>query len=512
MSHRTVIRTVITPRAITRRVGPAGAGGGATTFAALTDKATADLPAINTPLASALSGKQPLDADLTSWALIARAAGFDTFTGTPSSANLRALVTDETGTGALVFGTGPTFVGLTNTGALNLATGTTFTYGTGIAASHRTALGLGSLATQSGTIADYLTIASASATYLPRRSTIIVGGTTPAFPGPLVEQPALLNGRREWLGPAGSHLQFDGFDWYLGCTDGVDTYSATVNDPTDEPWKIMPATWGIVNGTGAPTLTIDPPTLVPVTPFTGTIALAADQYGRLSPTDMIGLGPYVSDALNVGINADGGFLTAGTGGTLPLERGGTGSTTASDARIALGAGTTGAELFGAADAAAANQVLGTRVYKKSQDEILTDVSLGTRTVSTDFANDSELSNIPLQANATYRVEWCIFGQAPSTEFLKMRFNYPARAFSDVAGSAISSGAWGNAAPTNTNGGSTTIAWANHVGASQTRGHTGFMTINVGAAGGNLGMQWGKVATGLGSSIIKKDSYFIVTKL
>ena len=34
-----------------------GTGGGATTFSALTDKATADLPEINTPLASALAGK-----------------------------------------------------------------------------------------------------------------------------------------------------------------------------------------------------------------------------------------------------------------------------------------------------------------------------------------------------------------------------------------------------------------------------------------------------------------------
>jgi hypothetical protein len=396
MSHRTVIRTVITPRAITRRVGPAGAGGGATTFAALTDKATADLPAINTPLASALSGKQPLDADLTSWAGVTRAAGFDTFTGTPSSANLRALVTDETGSGALVFGTGPTFVGLTNTGNLNLATGTTFTYGTGIAASHRTALGLGSLATQSGTIADYLTIASASATYLPRLSSITVTGTTPAFPGPLVEQPALLNGRREWLGPAGSHLQFDGFDWYLGCTDGVDTYSATVNDPTDEPWKIMAPTWGIVNGTGAPTLTIDPPTLVPVAPFTGTIALAADQYGRLSPTDMIGLGSYVSEALNVAVNANGGFLTAGTGGTLPLARGGTGSTTASDARIALGGvddSSTGAALFGAATVAAANTAL----------NISETAGVGPVTASTQNVDTNVGSSIPVAAG-TYLIE------------------------------------------------------------------------------------------------------------
>ena len=54
-------------------------------------------------------GFQPLDSDLTSWAGVTRASGFDTFVATPSSANLLALVTDETGSGSLVFGTQPTF-------------------------------------------------------------------------------------------------------------------------------------------------------------------------------------------------------------------------------------------------------------------------------------------------------------------------------------------------------------------------------------------------------------------
>lgn len=52
---------------------------------------------------------QPLDADLTSWSGVTRAAGFDTFAATPSSANLAALVTGETGTGALVFNNAPSF-------------------------------------------------------------------------------------------------------------------------------------------------------------------------------------------------------------------------------------------------------------------------------------------------------------------------------------------------------------------------------------------------------------------
>jgi hypothetical protein len=58
-------------------------------------------------IAAADAAFQPIDADLTSWAGVTRAAGFDTFVATPSSANLASLVTGETGSGALMFGTSP---------------------------------------------------------------------------------------------------------------------------------------------------------------------------------------------------------------------------------------------------------------------------------------------------------------------------------------------------------------------------------------------------------------------
>jgi hypothetical protein len=80
---------------------------------------------------------QAFDADLTSWAGVTRATGFDTFAATPSSANLAALVTNETGSGALVFATSPTLVTpnlgtpsaitLTNGTDLPIITGTTGT-------------------------------------------------------------------------------------------------------------------------------------------------------------------------------------------------------------------------------------------------------------------------------------------------------------------------------------------------------------------------------------------------
>lgn len=78
---------------------------------------------------SDLSSYQPLDSDLTSWAGVTRASGFDTFTATPSGANLASLLTtalpdSKGGTGLTALGTGvATFLG-TPSGA-NLASALT---------------------------------------------------------------------------------------------------------------------------------------------------------------------------------------------------------------------------------------------------------------------------------------------------------------------------------------------------------------------------------------------------
>jgi autotransporter-associated beta strand protein len=60
------------------------------------------------------SSVQAYDADLDTWAGITPAAGVGTFLGTPSSANLASAVTDETGSGSLVFGTNPSLTGPTH--------------------------------------------------------------------------------------------------------------------------------------------------------------------------------------------------------------------------------------------------------------------------------------------------------------------------------------------------------------------------------------------------------------
>lgn len=74
-----------------------------------------------------ITDAQGLNANLTTWTAVGRATGFDTFVATPTSANLRALVSDETGSGALVFANSPTLVtpalGTPASGALSNCTG-----------------------------------------------------------------------------------------------------------------------------------------------------------------------------------------------------------------------------------------------------------------------------------------------------------------------------------------------------------------------------------------------------
>lgn len=83
---------------------------------------------------------QPLDSDLTSWAGVTRASGFDTFAATPSSANLRSLLSDEVGTGAAYFVGGA--LGTPASATLTNATGLPLT---GLTGDTTTALGIGSI-------------------------------------------------------------------------------------------------------------------------------------------------------------------------------------------------------------------------------------------------------------------------------------------------------------------------------------------------------------------------------
>lgn len=84
---------------------------------------------VTSAIQTQIDGKQALDSDLTSWAGVTRASGFDTFTATASSANLRGLLSDEVGTGAAYFVGGalgtPASGTATNLTGLPLSTGVT---------------------------------------------------------------------------------------------------------------------------------------------------------------------------------------------------------------------------------------------------------------------------------------------------------------------------------------------------------------------------------------------------
>ena len=365
MSNRTVIRTVITPRAITRRVGPAGAGGGATTFAALTDKATADLPAINGPLGTALAGKETSGAAAAAQAFSRQRANH---TGTQS---------------------------------------------------HTTITGLGSLATQSGTFSGTHSGDSSGTNTGDQDlsglllSMITVSGILDPFSNPIafngIEQATLSNGKRRWVtADLSGSLEWDTGVWTLGSIEG---YEATNSSSSDAPWKLTG--WEVNTGSGQPSFTIDPPALLPVN-NSGTIALATDQQGRVSPADMIGFGSGVFNGLISDINNDGGFLTAGTGGTLPVSRGGTGSTTAPLARTALGSQATGDALFTAASPAAARTTLGIISRVTTADVFAT---------STTPVAIPQLT-FPVEANKLYKIDFGFAMQSWAAPGYQVTMNHP----------------------------------------------------------------------------------------
>jgi hypothetical protein len=110
-------------------------------------------PASYLTTAAAAAAYQPLDSDLTSWASVTRAAGFDTFAATPTSANLRALLTDEVGTGAAYFVGGalgtPASGTATNLTGLPIGTGVS-----GLATNMATFLAGGTSAQLAATVTD----------------------------------------------------------------------------------------------------------------------------------------------------------------------------------------------------------------------------------------------------------------------------------------------------------------------------------------------------------------------
>ena len=124
---------------------------------------------------------QAYDADLTTWAGITPAANVGTFLTTPSSANFKAAITDETGSGLLVFGTSPTFTTsiITDSASFDLINTTATTVNFAKAA---TVLSIGS-ATGSTTINNALTV---TGNLTVNGTSITVNSTTMTVDDPII--------------------------------------------------------------------------------------------------------------------------------------------------------------------------------------------------------------------------------------------------------------------------------------------------------------------------------------
>lgn len=116
---------------------------------------------------------QAYDADLTTWAGITPAAGIGTFLATPTSANLAAVVTDETGSGSLVFATSPTLV----TPALGTPSSVVLTNATGTA----TGLTSGTVITNANLTGDVTSVGNTTTlTNAPVIAKVLTGYTSGA--------------------------------------------------------------------------------------------------------------------------------------------------------------------------------------------------------------------------------------------------------------------------------------------------------------------------------------------
>lgn len=123
------------------------------------------------------------------------AAGVATFLGTPSSANLASAVTNETGSGALVFATSPTLVtpilGTPSSGTLTNATGLPISTGvSGLGTNVATFLGTPSSANLAAALIDETGTGATVFANTPSLTTpdvgtgiMTFGGTSSSFPG-----------------------------------------------------------------------------------------------------------------------------------------------------------------------------------------------------------------------------------------------------------------------------------------------------------------------------------------
>ena len=259
---------------------------------------------------------------LTTLATTTPATNITTFLATPTSDNLRAAVTNETGTEALVFANGPTLISPTiNTGITLNAT--TYSYGAGAADAHRAALNINNVDNTSDVNKP---ISTAVATALSGKANIVDPVRT-TLTGDGVLSSFAIAGADSLTNPSALIVAIDGALQEPSVDYTVSGGNITFTDPLASGAKavvivpsnsiqvgeLIPSDGSVTSAKLAPNLTLTNATLGGSAAFTGTARPTSAAVGSPAATDLITRGdadarlrfegPYVSSILLGGGNS-----------------------------------------------------------------------------------------------------------------------------------------------------------------------------------------------------------------
>ena len=256
------------------------------------------------------------DVDTVSWAAVVRASGFDAFVATPSSANFATLVTDETGSGLLVFATSPSLttplLGTPTSGNLanctGFPTGSLSGLGTGVATALAINVGsAGAVVVLNGALGTPSSGTLSSCTALPVSTGISGLGTSVATALAVNVGTAgafVVNGGALGTPSSGTLSSCTGLPISTGVSGLGSNVAAWLADPTSA--KLAAA---VTNETGSGLLVFDTspalttPTIAGAT-LSGTIAMG---------TSTVTGTPNFTGGPNFSINANPITLTGGQG-------------------------------------------------------------------------------------------------------------------------------------------------------------------------------------------------------